>query len=161
MICSQHTFVRAGNMLQSHFKLSRFIKSYQIFLSFSAHTVITLLDSIAINCHMHYGTVLHPKHYTSCMAPFTPVWRGWLKEECRHCKCAALQGKTSGCNTGVSSPWPCITVHSSCSRWFSGSNGCHCAMSSITQHSPRLSSSQLIVIPVKVRGQNVVCSGNR
>lgn len=59
------------------------------------------------------------------------------------------------CNTQVISPWPRITVHSSCSRWSPASNGCRNAVPSVPWHCQWLSTRQLIVIPAKVRVQHV------
>lgn len=74
-----------------------------------------------------------------------PAWEGifgW-RQEVQHC------------NTQVISPWPRVTVHSSCSRRFPASNGCHSAMPSAPWHCQRLSTRQLIGIPEKVRVQHV------
>lgn len=121
-----------NNVIDIYALISLFLQSFLEI--FSSHFFHRLFGSIA---------VLWQKNQTAVGGG--PAWEGisgWRRE-------------VQHCNTQVISPWPRITVHSSCSRRFPASNGCHSAMPSTPWHCQRLSTRQLIVIPEKVRVQHV------
>lgn len=103
------------------------INKWKIISPFSAqyliHIVFTLVSFISL-IHVSITLTLHYITQTA-VAGGTPL-RGnlvmrmccWFAKQEQHCKIQVI------------SPWPCITVHSSRSCWFSGSNGCHYVMGS-------------------------------
>ncbi len=145
--------------------LEIYVKQYLVraeTVTFSTYSYSLLL--LVSGCHLHYCTAYHQKHYSYITLTHADVSGGtaWRRNLVMQVSCwFARHGQEQHCNAQVISPWPCITVHGSCSRWFSGSNGCHNAMSSIPRHSQWLSTRQLIVIPAKVGGQHVAHSWNR